>query len=124
MILQRKLNYLTYLFLCTVINNGNSLKTDKFLSNIKFSSDDILKIIQNLDSEQAQGHDRINVRMLKICGTSICKPFEITFRSCFESGNFQTERKKSKCCSSPSKNDKPSLANYRLILLYLISADI
>ena len=42
---------------CTVINNGSSLafelllKKDKALSNITFSSDDILKIIQNLDSD-------------------------------------------------------------------------
>ena len=65
---------------CTVINNGNSLsselllKTDKFLSNITFSSNDILKIIQNLDLEKAYGFDRISIRMLKICGSSICKP--------------------------------------------------
>ena len=39
---------------CTIINNGSSLsselllKTDKFVSSISFSSDDIVKIIQNL----------------------------------------------------------------------------
>ena len=50
---------------CTVIYNDKSLpselllKTDKFFSNITFSSDDILKIIQNLDSEKAHGYDRI-----------------------------------------------------------------
>ena len=50
---------------CTVINNGSSLpselllKTDRFLSNITFPSDDILKIIQNLDSEKVHGFDRI-----------------------------------------------------------------
>ena len=48
---------------CSLINNGSSLlselllKTDKFLSNIIFSSDDILKITQNVDSEKAHGHD-------------------------------------------------------------------
>ena len=57
---------------CTVINNTSSLpselllKTDKFLSNINFSSVDILKAIQNLDSEKAHGHDRTSIRML-IC---------------------------------------------------------
>ena len=50
---------------CTVINNGSSLtselllKTDRFLSNTTFSSDDILKIIQNLDSEKVHGFDGI-----------------------------------------------------------------
>ena len=82
---------------CTVINNGNSLpselllKTDKFLSNITFSSNDILKIIQNLDSEKAHGFDRISIRMLKICGSSICKPLEIIFKSYLESGIFPPE---------------------------------
>ena len=57
---------------CTVINNGSSLpsefllKTDRFLSNVTFSSDHILKIIQNLGSEKAHGFDRISIRMLKI----------------------------------------------------------
>ena len=51
---------LTYFFLCTVINNDRRLlpelllKKDKFMSNIKISSDDIRKIIQNLDSKKAQ----------------------------------------------------------------------
>ena len=85
---------------CTVINNSNImpsellLKTDKFLSNITFSSNDILKIIQNLDSEKAHGFDRISIRMLKICESSICKPLEIILKSCLESGIFPLEWKK------------------------------
>ena len=70
----------------SVIDNGSSLppelllKTDKFLPNITFSSDDILKIIENLDSEKAHGHDRISIQMLKICRQSICKSLEIIFK--------------------------------------------
>ena len=85
---------------CTVVNNGSRLpselllKTDKFLSNIIFSSDDILKIIQNLDSEKAHDFDRINIQMLKICGLSICKTLEVIFKSCIESGIFPLEWKK------------------------------
>ena len=85
---------------CTVINNGSSLpselllKTDRFLSNITFSSDDILKIIQNLDSEKVHGFDRISIQMLKTRGPSICKPLEIIFKSCLEKGIFPLERKK------------------------------
>ena len=50
---------------CTIINNsrllsGLLLKTEKFWSNIIFASNDILKIIQNLDSKKVHGHDRIN----------------------------------------------------------------
>ena len=32
--------------------------------------------------------------MLKICGPSICKPLEIIFKSCLESGIFPLEWKK------------------------------
>ena len=52
---------------CPVINNRNSLaselllKTGKFLSNVTFSSDGVLKIIQNLDSEKAHGHVRVSI---------------------------------------------------------------
>ena len=59
---------------CTVINKGSSLpselllKTDKFWFNMTFSSDDILKVVQNLDSEKAHGHNRKSIQMLKICG--------------------------------------------------------
>ena len=83
-----------------VNNNGSSLPsellltTDKFLSTITFSSDDILEIIQNLDSEKAHGGNRISIRMLKICGPSICKPFETIFKLCLESGIFPPEWKK------------------------------
>ena len=102
---------------CTVINKGDSLpselllKTDQFWPKIIFSSDDILKIIQNLDSEKAYGHDRMSIRMLKIWGPSICKPLEIIFKSCLESG-ISTGMEKRECCSSSYKNDKQSLENY------------
>ena len=59
---------------CTGFNNGSSLpsellrKTVMLLSNITFPSDDILKMIQKLDSEKADGYDRISIGMLKTCG--------------------------------------------------------
>ena len=107
MILQRKVNYLTHFLLNSArqliteaVCRLSSCMTDKFSPNITISSDDILKIIQNLDSEKAHVHDRISIRMLMICGPSICKPLEIIFKACLESGIFPIEWKKSKCCSS------------------------
>ena len=43
---------------------------------MRFSEDDIAKLIQNLDPNKAHGHDQISIRMLKICGKTICKPLE------------------------------------------------
>ena len=65
---------------CSLISNNSSLPadvnyiTDKRLSTVTFSARDIGKIIQNLDSNKAHGHDNLNIRMLKICGDSICVP--------------------------------------------------
>ena len=36
----------------------------------------------------------ISICMLKICGDSITKPLDFTFKSCIESGKFPTEWKK------------------------------
>ena len=72
-----------------------SKKTHKLLSTIYFTSDDILKIIKNLDPNKAPGHDMVIIRMIKICDTSICKPLELIFRPCLErNGKFPTEWKK------------------------------
>ena len=49
----------------------------------------------------------ISIRMVKICGTSICRPLKLIFQSCLESGKFPTEWKK--------ERDKQILKNYRLI---------
>ena len=43
---------------------------------------DITKLIQNLDPNKAHGHDQISIRMLKICGNTICKPLECIFQKC------------------------------------------
>ena len=52
--------------------------TDKRLSIVTFSVKDIREIIQNVDLKKAHGHD-INIRTLKICGDSICKPLQMVF---------------------------------------------
>ena len=40
---------------------------------------DIEKIMQNLDSNKAHGHDMISIGMLKICSKSIIKPLLIIY---------------------------------------------
>ena len=70
---------------CSLIDNNSSLPknliylTEKRLSKIRFSEDDIAEIIQNLDPNKAHGHDQISVRRLKICGKTICKPLNVSF---------------------------------------------
>ena len=58
---------------CFLIENESRLPprlhlvTDKRLSIVKFVNNDILKIIQNLNPNKAHGHDKISIRMLKLC---------------------------------------------------------
>ena len=73
---------------CSLIKNGSKrppqlhFLTDKRLSTVKFASNDMLKIIQNLNPNKAHGHDNISIRMLKICGDSLCRPSELIFNDC------------------------------------------
>ena len=86
-----------FTMLCSLVNNNSELpsvltkETCKLLSTVEFSTNDILKIIRNLNPNKAHGHNMISVRMLKICDESICKPLSIIFRSCLENGNFSSE---------------------------------
>ena len=77
---------------CSLLNTPSILpssftkKTEESLSDIIFSKNDIMKIIQSLDPNKAHGHDMISIRMLKICGISICHPLELIFKSCMKKG--------------------------------------
>ena len=68
----------------SLILNNSSLPgdanyiTDKRLSTVTFSAEDIGRIIQDLDSSEGYGHN-ISIHILKICGDSICIPFEMIF---------------------------------------------
>ena len=85
---------------CSAINTNSDLlsvlskKKHKLLSTIHFISNDILKVIKNLDPNNAHGHDMISILMIKICDASICKPLELIFRSSLENDKFPTEWKK------------------------------
>ena len=62
---------------CFVIKNNSKLLSnftytiEKRLETIEFSSGDIDKIIEALDSEKVHSPDKINIGMLKICGNLI-----------------------------------------------------
>ena len=63
-------------------------KTNNDLLTVNFSMDDIPKILENLDVNKAHGHDKISIRMLQLCGNSVCKPLELIFKQSVESDSF------------------------------------
>ena len=99
-------------------------KTHESQSTINFSTDDILKIIRNLDPNKAHRHDMISIRMIKICDTSICRPLKLIFQACLESGKFPNEWKKANVVPVHKKGDKQILKNYRPISLLPIAGKI
>ena len=102
---------------CSKIDDSGELplnfvkKSDKSISAITFSCDDIATLIKNLDPNKAHGHD-ISIRMLKLCGKSICKPLDLIFQSCMKQGKFPIEWKKTNAVPVRKKGDKQILKNY------------
>ena len=77
----------------------------------------LFKIIQNLDSNKAHGHDNISIRMERICSDSICIPLEIIFQQTLFTGVFPSEWKKGKMVPIHKKSDKQNIKNYRPVSL-------
>ena len=115
---------------CTLINSNSTLLlnvqylTDKRLSSFDFSEDDIMKVIQKLDPNKAHGQNNISIRMIKICGKSICIPLRKIFEECLRTGTFPLEWKKGNVVPIFKKGDKQIYKNYWPVLLLPIFAKI
>ena len=85
---------------CSLISNSSKLLshvkhlTDNHLSCVNFSYDKITKVIQNLNPNKAHVRDNISIHMLKVCGPSIYKPWEIIFNQCLETHVFHLNGKR------------------------------
>ena len=80
--------------------------TNTCLSTVRFSEDDILKIIQKLDPSKADGHDKISICMLKLSDKAICKPLHMIFISCLETAAFPLHWKKGNVVPIHKKKSK------------------
>ena len=64
---------------CTLLNNSSALPnnlakpTNKSLDTVNFSTDDVSKIINNLDPNKANSHNTLSIRMIKLCENSLFK---------------------------------------------------
>ena len=115
---------------CSLISSNSLLlnyinyTTEKRLSTVALSVEAIGKIIQNLGSNKAHGHDNISIRMLKICGDSIYEPLEIIFRQALLTAVFSSEWKKGNIVPVHKKSDKQNIKNYRPVSLLPICGKI
>ena len=73
---------------CSLISNSSELPPnftiEKRLDTIGFSNNVIEKIIQIEKILQAHGHDKVSIRIIKICRKSICKPLQLIFNQCID----------------------------------------
>ena len=115
---------------CSLLSNNSVLPTNlpqltnKCLDSIHFSSSDIAKIISHLDPNKAHGHDMLSIRMMKLCGNSICKLLSLIINDCLNVGKFPQEWKKANDAPAHKKGNKQNLKNYRSISLLLICSKI
>ena len=115
---------------CSLIPNNSilpsiKLLTEHTLTSCDVSESDILQIINNQDSNKAHGHYMISIRMLKLCGEAICRPLNIIFKTCLNTGKFPSEWKKG-CNVAPihKKDEKQNVKNYRPVSLLPICSKI
>ena len=115
---------------CSLIPNNSILPseleflTEHTLTSCDFSESDILQIINNQDSNKAHGHDMISIRMLKLCGEAICRPLNIMFKTCLNTGKFPSEWRKRNVIPIHKKDDKQNVKNCRSVLLLPICSKI
>ena len=59
----------------------------------------------------------LSIRMIKLCGNSICKPLSIIFNDCLSEGKFLSDWKKAHVALVLKKGGKNVLKNYKPISL-------
>ena len=114
---------------CNIFNNGSVLpeinyKTHKRLLNITISTENLTRMIKDLNPNKAHGHDNISIKMIQICGDSIIPPLKIIFESAIKSGHFPDSWKKGNIIPVHKKESKNLIKNYRPISLLPIFGKI
>ena len=85
---------------CSLVRNGSVIPTDfepftdKTISNITFTNNDIGRIISGLDPNKVHDHDMMSICRLNICGDCINKYIGLIFRAYLEHGSFSQNWKK------------------------------
>ena len=94
--------------------------TNTCLSTVRFSENDILKVIRKLDPRKAHGHDEISTRLLKLSDKAIYKLVHIIFTSCLETGVFPIHWKKANFASIHKNERTQSFKDYKPVSLLRI----
>ena len=108
---------------CSLISNNSillselKLLTDHTLIPFEFSVTDILQVTDSQDSDKTYGHDMISICLWKLCGEAACRPLNMIFKTCLNTGKFALEWKKGNVVPIHKKDDKQNVTNYRPVSL-------
>ena len=75
---------------CSALKNESRIppQLQPHTNTVRFSENDILNVLRKLGTSKANGHDEISIRVLKLSDKAVCKPLNIIFTSCLETGVF------------------------------------
>ena len=100
------------------------MKTDASLSHVSIRQDQIIDIINNTNTNKANGFDGISVSMLKCCASEIIVPLKIFFADCINTGMFPDTWKYANGQPIHEKENRQIKSNYIPISLLPICGKI
>ena len=114
---------------CQIIDNDSTLpemsyKTNASIYQIKITIENIVDIINKMNSNKAGGYDGISVNMLQLCVSEVASPLQIIFQKCIETGKFPDSWKYANVQPIHKKGDRQTKSNYRPISLLPIFGKI
>ena len=113
-------NHYTLLNNSSVLSSNLAKLTNEPLYTVNFSTDNISKIRNNLETHKARAHHMLSIRMVKLCGNSICKLLSIIFKSYLKEGKFPSDWSKAHVVPVRKRGDKHCLKSYRPVFLFPI----
>ena len=109
---------------CSLIPNNNSILLSELkllrqhiLTSCDFFETGIFQMINSEDTNQAHCHDKISIRMLKLCGGSVCRALKNVSKTSLNTGKFPLEWQKGNVITIHKKDDKWHVKSYRSLSL-------
>ena len=114
---------------CKINDNRSFLppfspNTNASLSRVSINKDQIIRIINNFNSNKAHGCDGISVSMLKLCAAEVATHLLIIFKKCIQLGEFPVSWKYTNVQPVHKKENRQIISNYRPISLLIICGKI
>jgi len=98
--------------------------TSNILSNVTFTVEAIIGIINKLNKKKAHGYDGISIAMLQLCPKEVARPLCIIFNRCLVNGVYPQMWKQANVQPVHKKNGRQDKTNYRPISLLPICGKI